>query len=87
MRIKTTTRFDRRLKSFVTSHPELRNKTLDLIDRLALDPFHSLNKAHMLTGTLKGIWAADINYHYRMLFLISDDAVTLVNVGSHDEVY
>ena len=87
MRIKTTPRFDRRLKSFVKSHPELRGKALELIDRLALDPFHSQNKTHMLSGTLKGVWASDINYHYRILFLLSDDAVTLVNVGSHDEVY
>jgi len=87
MLLKTTSRFDRRLKAFVKYHPELRAKTLELIDRLALDPFHSLNKTHMLSGTLKGVWASDINYYYRILFLLSDDAIKLVNVGSHDEVY
>lgn len=60
---------------------------MELIDRLALDPFHSRNKTHMLSGALQGVWASDINYHYRILFLIYDDAITLVNVGSHDEVY
>jgi len=87
MRIKTTPRFDRRLKAFVKSHPELREKTAELIDRIALNPFHPRNKTHMLSGPLKGVWAADINYHYRILFLLSDDAAELVNVGSHDEVY
>lgn len=87
MHLKTTSRFDHRLKTFVKSHPELRAKTLALIDRLGLDPFHSQNKTHMLSGKLGGVWASDINYHYRILFLLSDDAITLVNVGSHDEVY
>ncbi|MDO8522000.1 MAG: type II toxin-antitoxin system mRNA interferase toxin, RelE/StbE family [bacterium] len=87
MLLKTTSRFDRRLKNFVKSHPELRGKTLELIDRIVSSPFHPLNKTHMLSGTLKGVWASDINYHYRILFLLSDDAVKLVNVGSHDEVY
>ncbi|PIR83871.1 plasmid stabilization protein [Candidatus Kaiserbacteria bacterium CG10_big_fil_rev_8_21_14_0_10_51_14] len=87
LRIKTTPRFDRRLASFLKAHPELVGKTEAAINSLARTPFDPRNKTHALSGPLKGLWAASISYHYRLVFLLSDDEIILVNIGSHDEVY
>lgn len=86
-RIDTTPHFDRALIRFLKSHPDLRDKTVALIDRLALDPFEARNKTHRLSGELKKQWGAHITYHYRLVMDISDDVIVLLNIGSHDEVY
>ena len=45
-------------------------------------------------GDLAGIWACSIDYSYRILFEFindpdndEDDAILLLNLDSHDEVY
>jgi addiction module RelE/StbE family toxin len=83
----TTPRFERMLGRFVKAHPELRQKTLSLINRLAKNPRDPRNKTHSLTGKLKGCLAASISFHYRIVFVVVDDALWLLSVGSHDEVY
>ena len=85
--IKTTPRFERMLTRFVKTHPELREKTLTLMKRLAKNPRDSRNKTHGLTGTLRGCLAASISFHYRIIFVIVEDELWLLSVGSHDEVY
>lgn len=86
-KIDTTPRFERRLVSFVKAHQDLRSKTSSLIERLSKDPFDSKNKTHTLSGNLKGMYAASINHTYRIVFVMGDEAITLINIGSHDEVY
>ncbi|MBI2409874.1 type II toxin-antitoxin system mRNA interferase toxin, RelE/StbE family [Candidatus Kaiserbacteria bacterium] len=86
-RIDTTPHFDHALTHFLKAHPDLREKTLVLIDRLAIDPFDPRNKTHRLSGPLKSLWGAHISFQYRLIFAISDDAILLINTGSHDEVY
>ncbi len=87
LRIDTTPRFDRRLTAFIKAHPDLREKTRALIDRLAENPFEPKNKTHHLSGKLKKFWGAYISWSYRVVFFLSDEAITLINIGSHDEVY
>ncbi len=86
-RIQATPRFERMLARFVKAHPELRQKTLTLVSRLAKNPYDSGNKTHRLSGKLKGCLAASISLHYRVVFLIVEDALWLLSIGSHDEVY
>lgn len=87
LRLETTPRFDRRLVTFIKSHPDLRERTRELIDRLAENPFDPRNKTHKLSGRLRAFWGARITWGYRIMFLLSDEAMTLINIGSHDEVY
>ncbi|HCB35314.1 MAG: hypothetical protein A2W52_00440 [Candidatus Taylorbacteria bacterium RIFCSPHIGHO2_02_49_25] len=87
LRIETTPRFERRLIAFLKSHPDLRERTRALIDRLAENPFDPHNKTHKLSGKLKEFWGVEIAWSYRIVFLLTDESVTLINIGSHDEVY
>lgn len=85
--IDTTPHFERALTSFVKAHRELRKKVFVLIDRLAEDPYDIKNKTHHLSGDLKGMFSASIDHSYRIVFLIGSEGITLINIGSHDEVY
>lgn len=87
LHLETTPRFDRRLVAFTKAHPDLRERTRGLIDRLRTNPFDPRNKIHKLSGKLKAFWGADVTWSYRIVFLLGDDSVTLINIGSHDEVY
>jgi addiction module RelE/StbE family toxin len=86
-RLETTSRFERRLKVFLLAHPELKDKTYALINRLILNPFDMRNKTHRLSGPLRAFWSAHISWHYRLVFLLNEETITLINIGSHDEVY
>ncbi|WP_242054588.1 hypothetical protein [Nostoc sp. FACHB-190] len=51
-------------------------------------------KTHKLSGEFAGIWACSIDYSYRILFEFvanqeegKEDAILLLNVGDHDDVY
>lgn len=68
-RIETTPRFERLLSSFVKAHPDLRERTRLLIDRLAKNPGDPRNKMHALIGRLKGCYAASISWNYRIFFI------------------
>jgi mRNA-degrading endonuclease YafQ of YafQ-DinJ toxin-antitoxin module len=78
----------------IRQNPQLRLLVERSLQRLAEDPFHPALRTHKLAGDLAGIWACSIDYSYRILFeFINDpdndeeDAILLLNLGSHDEVY
>jgi mRNA-degrading endonuclease YafQ of YafQ-DinJ toxin-antitoxin module len=85
--IKTTTRFDRMLKNFIRSHPELRNRTTLIMNGLALNPEDSKFKVHSLGGVLKGAKGASINFRYRITFYLEDQYIWFLSIGSHEEAY
>jgi addiction module RelE/StbE family toxin len=77
----------------VRQNPQLRLPVEKTVQQLAEDPFHPSLRTHKLDGNLAGIWACSIDYSYRILFeFIStetdeDEAILLINLGSHDDVY
>jgi len=87
LHLETTPRFDRRLVVFIKAHPDLRERTRVLIDRLAASPFDPRNKVHKLGGKLRAFWGANITWSYRITFLLEKERIVLINVGPHDEVY
>lgn len=87
LRVDTTSFFNRKLVSFVRSHPELRDKIYDLINRLSNNPFDHKGKTHKLSGKLSNLYSASINWNYRLVYFFDSQSITLINIGSHDEVY
>jgi len=84
----------RAFKRMVRQNLQLRSLIEATLNQLAADPFHPTLKTHKLSGELAGIWACSIDYNYRILFefIISpneaeEDAILLLNMGSHDDVY
>ena len=55
------------------------------------NPFDPRLKTHKLTGDLDGVWACSAGYDWRVLFEFiqheGSEAILLLTVGTHDEVY
>ncbi len=79
-------------KRLIRKNPQLRPLIAKTLQQLADDPFHPI-RTHKLIGNLSDIWSCSIDYSYRLLFEFvknpeSDfDAILLLNIGTHDEVY
>lgn len=85
-KVLTTPRFERRLRSFLDSHPDLETEVADVMHRIATNDTAGL-RAHVLKGILKGCRAAKISYEYRVVFVLKRDTVCFVDIGTHDDVY
>lgn len=83
----TTPKFDRRLVTFIRSHPDLSERTRVIINRIVDNPFNPSLKTHRLSGQLKECLASNITYEYRVVFLLSEEEVKFIDIGSHDNVY
>ncbi len=84
-----TQSYTRRAIRFLRRHPELKTQYRRTLELLELNPFHPSLRLHKLKGRLGDLHAVSINFAYRITleFLVEGDAILLVNVGSHDEVY
>ena len=87
--IQTTDQFLRQAKKFFKKHPDLKPRFGKLVAELAKDPFHPALELHPLSGKLEGIWAVSLTYKHRvtLTLMISEKEITLLDIGSHDEVY
>jgi mRNA interferase YafQ len=81
--------FRRALKKSLKKRPQLQEKIADILNLLAIDPFTPALKTHKLQGELKGLWACSVEYDCRVIFAFNPgaDAIILIDIGSHDEVY
>jgi mRNA interferase YafQ len=93
MILSTESRFKRNFRRLIKKNPQLQEKILAVLGRLADDPFTPSLKSHKLTGQLDGLWACSVAYDCRVIFTFKEDPETkeelivLVDIGSHDEVY
>lgn len=87
--VSTSPRFLRRAKRFFRAHPELRERFTSLVDALQHDPLQPRLRLHPLTGELAGLYAVSLTHSYRVTLTleITEQAITLFDIGSHDEVY
>ena len=84
-----TPKFTRAAEKFVKHHGELARKFTDILHDLEHDPFQAHLKYHHLSGKLKGFQAISLTDSYRITLtvVISEKEITLIDIGSHDEVY
>lgn len=88
-KILYTESYIRRATKFVRRHPELLKQYEKTLKLLESDPTHPSLHLHKLTGKLQGLYAVSIimTYGIALEFIIKEDTIIPVNVGSHDEVY
>lgn len=84
-----TPSFTRTAERFARRHPELRAWFVAVLRDLEKDPFQPHLKLHFLGGKLKGIQAVSLTYDYRITLtvVVTDKEITLLDIGTHDEVY
>ena len=88
-KILYTDSYIRRARRFVKRHPELIEQYRKTLHLLEADPSHPSLRLHKLSGKLSALYAVSINTIYRIAleFIIQDDTIIPVHVGTHDEVY
>lgn len=79
----------RRARKFLKQHPEIRGQYQKTLELLEVDPAHPSLRLHRLKGRLSDLYSVSINLSYRITleFVIQEEAILLVNVGAHDQVY
>jgi addiction module RelE/StbE family toxin len=67
----------------------LLDKYENVLKKLEIDPFEPSLKTHKLHGKMSEFHACSLTHDYRIvcLFLIQNDLIVLVDIGSHDDVY
>jgi mRNA interferase YafQ len=87
------TSFRKAFKRRIRNNPGLQARILEVLDRLAEDPFYPPLRTHKLSGQLKGLWACWVEYDCRIVFAFEPDPdtgeemIVLIDLGTHDEVY
>ena len=84
-----TESYNKRAAKFIKKHRELigvYEKTLKLME---INPGHPSLRIHKLKGKLSGLYSVSINISYRITidFIIQNDIIIPIDIGSHDSVY
>jgi len=83
--------FGRDLRSWLTARPQSAGGIEDVLDQLSADAAAPALKTHKLRGPLAGCWACSAGYDLRIVFEFvqheGTEAILLVAIGTHDEVY
>jgi mRNA interferase YafQ len=86
-----STAFLRRLRRLRKKQPDALADVAAALVLLEQDAFDPQLKTHKLTGSLDGVWACSAGYDLRLLFEFvqheGTEAILLLTIGTHDEVY
>jgi addiction module RelE/StbE family toxin len=81
--------YEKRATKFFKKHKDIYPQYKKTIELLQNNPHHPSLRLHKLQGTMKQFNSVSINMKYRIVidFIIIDDVIILIDLGSHDEVY
>ena len=81
--------YKKRVKKFLKKHPDMLKRYAKALAILEVDPFHPSLRLHKLKGNLNEYYSVSINLEYRVVidFLVIDNEMILIAIGSHDNVY
>jgi len=81
--------YKKKLKKFFKKHPDMLDRYAKCIFILEQDPYHPSLRLHKLKGKLSDFHSISINMEYRVIidFIIRDDEIIPVDIGTHDNVY
>ena len=88
-KIIVTDAYKKRVKKFLKKHPDMFNRYAKAMAILEVDPFHPSLRLHKLKGNLNEYHSVSINMEYRVVidFLVVDEEIIPIDIGSHDDVY
>ncbi len=84
-----TQEYFKKLKKFCKKHPDVLNRYEKAITILEVDPFHPSLRIHKLKGELSNFHSISITMEYRVIidFIIKDNEIIPISIGTHDDVY
>ena len=88
-KILYTHSYIRRARKFAKGHPELISQYEKTLKLLESNPSHPSLGLHKLSGKLEELYSVSINKSYRISleFIVQEDTIIPVDVGTHDEIY
>jgi addiction module RelE/StbE family toxin len=90
--IVLTPKFKRAFRKFVKRNSQLEPKLIQILQLMKEDVFATQLSTHSLQGKLAGLKACSCGYDCRILFTIEiseeqTEAIVLLDIGTHNEVY
>ncbi len=86
-----STAFVRAARRLVKKHPQAAEGLRSTLEMLAEDAFNPRLRTHKLKGEFEGSWACNAGHDLRIVFEFIQheeaEAILLLTVGTHDEVY
>jgi addiction module RelE/StbE family toxin len=86
-----STTFVKAARRLVRKRPESVEGLRETLQILSDDAFHPLLKTHKLKGKLSGTYACSVGFDLRIIFEFvsyqGEEAILLITVGTHEEVY
>lgn len=83
--------FGRDLRRWLKSHPDSAATIDATLEQLSANAAHPSLRTHKLRGPLAGCWACTAGYDLRIVFEYTQhegqEAILLLALGTHDEVY
>jgi len=88
-KLSWTSTFVKISKKFFKKHPELKPDFRELLTQLEENPLQKRLKLHPLKGRHKEKYSVSLTYSYRVVLYLEivNKKITLLDIGSHDEVY
>ena len=88
-KIIRTDEYYKKLKKFLKKHPDMIERYVKAIEILEVNPYHPSLRLHKLKGRLSDLHSISINMEYRVIidFIIRDNEIIPIDIGTHDEVY
>ena len=79
------------LRNWLKSHPEAAESVEATLEQMSADSTHPSLRTHKLRGPLTGCWASSAGYDLRVVFQYvpfeGAEAILLLALGTHDQVY
>lgn len=83
--------FARDLKKWLKSHSDTAGSIAVTLEQLSADAAHGSLRTHKLRGPLAGCWSCSAEYDLRFVFEYVQhegaEAIHLLSLGTHDQVY
>ena len=83
--------FARDLRGWLKPRPDAATSIEAALEQLSDDAAHPSLRTHKLRGPLAGCWACSVGYDLRVLFEYTQhegaEAILLLAIGTHDQVY
>ena len=87
--IKFADGYEKRAIKFLKKHKDIYPQYEKTIELLQHNPQHPSLRLHKLQGKMTSFSSVSINMKYRVIidFIIVDEVIILIDIGSHDDVY
>lgn len=86
-----TSKFVRAAQAYIRKQPSTATTIQETLKLLSENPFHPQLRTHKLKGRLANSWACSAGYDLRIIFDFvpyeDSEAILLLTIGTHDEVY